>query len=212
MNLGSNETLKKSASTMTEENNMTFHQKMLRRRITTMLRPNVRMMLDDAKRLIQSSECLPPTMKGRFDVATDNDESLCRALRVEQLLLLALHPKSPSPPLLPVPGPPASDQSWAEPGWHLIIDNPDFGTNRFTSPLIPIDDEGRLSQNFLSTCCSSGRQAASLIKPRHLRLLSAPSSTTSQTSAHAETNTLLLNKSSEGTALHLQFIFRINTI
>jgi hypothetical protein len=196
-----------------EENNKAFHQKMLRRRITTMLRPNVRMMLDDVRRLIQSSECLPPTMKDRFDVVTDNDESLCRALRLEQLLLLALHPTSPSPPLSPVPGPPTSDQSWAEPGWQLIIDNPGLSTNRIPSPLLPIDDEGRLSQKFLSICCSSGRQAASLIKPRHLRLLSSPSSTSSQTSAHAETNTLLQNKSSEGTVTlldHYSFlVFRI---
>lgn len=187
MNLGSHEPFKKSTTLMMEEKNKTFQQKMIRRRITTMLRPNVRMMLEDIKRLAQSSTCLTRATKDCFDVVPDCDESLCRDLRLEQLLLLALHPISPNPPLPPVPGQPTFDQSWAEPGWHLIIDNSYSDKKSFFSSLIPMNIEGHLSQKFLSTCCSSGRQAASLIKPRHLRLLSAPSSATSQINTEAET-------------------------
>ena len=195
MNLSSNEPLKKSTSSITEEKNNTFHQKMIRRRITTMLRPNVGTMLEEVKRLARTPKYLPRTMKDCFDVVPDNDDSLCQDLRLEQLLLLALHPTSQSPPLPPVPCQPASAQSWAEPGWPLIIDNHHTCHNQSSSSLIPIDTEGYLSQKFLSTCCSSGRQAASLIKPRHLRLLSDP---TSQTSPPAETIASEQKESSRG--------------
>lgn len=199
MNLGSHEPLKKSMTLMMEEKNKTFQQKMIRRRITTVLRPNVGMMLEDIKRLAQSPKCLTRTTKDCFDVVPDCDDSLSRDLRLEQLLLLALHPISPIPPLPPVPGQPTSDQSWAEPGWHLMIDNSYPDKKMFFSSLIPINVEGHLSQKFLSTCCSSGRQAASLIKPRHLRLLSAPSSATSQINTEAETCSSDKSKSSRGT-------------
>ena len=187
-------------SSMPEEMRKTFQQKMLRRRITTMLRPSIQTMLADIKKE-QVPKNSSNISKDCFDVVCDRDERLSPLLRAEQLLLLALHPPSPKDPLPPVPDQSSPIQSWAEPGWHLIIDNPDFNFgNRNTSfSILPIRTEGQLSQKFLSTCCSSGRQAAALIKPRHLRMLTDPLSFTCQASAPAETNPTAKKKASRGT-------------
>ncbi|KAL7540059.1 hypothetical protein ACHAXR_010929 [Thalassiosira sp. AJA248-18] len=178
------------------KSNSGFHQKMLRRRITTMLRPSHTTMTADVKDIAKRAKNSSSTNKDCFDICGDT-ESICPELRAEQLLLLALHPQSPNLPLPPVPDQSTPNQSWAEPGWQLIIDDPDFG-EKSTSSILPIDTEGHLTQQFLSSCCSSGRQAASLIKPRHLRMLMAPLSFTCQASAPAETNPSGKKKASQG--------------
>jgi len=190
-NSGYSDSWERSMSSVPEEKKKSFHQKMLRRRITTMLRPNVKTMLGDFKQKNFSR-----TNKDCFDIC-DSDEGICPELRAEQLLLLALHPQSPNIPLPPVPNQSAPSQGWAEPGWQLILDDPDFGKSSCSSSILPIDTEGHLSQNFLSSCCSSGRQAASLIKPRHLRMLSAPLSFICQASAPAEMNPSGTKKASQ---------------
>lgn len=186
-------------SSMPEEMRMTFHQKMLRRRITTMLRPSIQTMLAEIKKAHASKNS--PMSKDCFDIVCGNDERLSPDLRTEQLLLLALHPPSPKDPLPPVPDHSSPNQRWAEPGWQLIIDNPDFDFGKKSSSfsILPIRTEGHLCQKFLSICCSSGRQAAALIKPRHLRMLTDPLSFTSQASAPAETNPSAKKKASRGT-------------
>lgn len=181
-----------------EEMKKSYHQKMVRRRITAMLRPSHAAMLADvkqtAKRIVSSSNVQSNDL---FDVC-GNGEAIGPELRAEQLLLLALHPPSPDDPLPPFPNQAAPSQSWAEPGWQLILDNPDLRGERISSSILPIDTEGNMTQRFLSTCCSSGRQAASLIKPRHLRQLTAPLSFTCQASAPAEANPSSQMKISQG--------------
>jgi hypothetical protein len=183
-------------------------QKMLRRRITTILRPNVGTMLEDVTQFAKiSTRSSSFIMKDFFDVVPDNDATLSQALRLEQLLMLALHPTSPSPPLQPVPCQRA-DPRWAEPGWRLITNNPDFdfGKSLSSFSLLPIDRDGHMSQTLLSTCCSSGRQAASLIKPRHLRLLTDPLSATCQASGQAKSNSSEQNIESIGKLNNLSLL------
>ncbi len=191
-------------SSMPEEMRKTFRQKMLRRRITTMLRPSIQTMLADIKKA-QVSKNSSRMGKDCFDIVCDRDKSLSPELRAEQLLLLALHPPSPKDPLPSFPDQSSPIQSWAEPGWHLIIDNPDedFGNRISSFSILPIRTEGHLNQKFLATCCSSGQQAAALIKPRHLRMLTDPLSFTCQASAPAETNPSAKKKASRGTCLFL---------
>ena len=192
---------------MPEEKKKSFHQKMLRRRITTMLRPSYTSVLADVKLLAKRSNDSSHTNEDCFDIR-GNNESISPELRAEQLLLLALHPQSPNLPLPPVPDQSAPNQSsWAEPGWQLMIDDPDFGRSSSYSSILPVHTEGHLTQKFLSSCCSSGRQAASLIKPRHLRMLTAPLSFTSQASAPAETNPSGQKKTSQGMRFYFEMIF-----
>jgi hypothetical protein len=197
-NSGASDSWEKSMTSIPEEMRKTFHQKMLRRRITTMLRPTTETMLADIKRA-HSLKNPSQISKGCFDIVCDNDESLSSELRIEQLLLLALHPPSPKDPLPPVPDQSSPNRSWAEPGWQLIIDNPEDSEKKKPGcSFFPLQTEGHLSQKFLSICCSSGRQAAALIKPRHLRMLTDPLSFTCQASAPAETNPLAKKKTSKG--------------
>lgn len=184
-------------SSMPEETKKSYHQKMLRRRITTMLRPSTKTMLGELKQLANLSNTSLQSNKDCFDIVPDdNDSSLSPELRAEQLLLLSLHPASSRPPLPSVPDQASPERSWAEPGWQLIIDDPDFG--REPSSILPVQTQGQLTQQLLSTCCSSGRQAASLIKPRHLRMLTDPLSAVCQGSAPAETNPSGQRKASQG--------------
>lgn len=163
-----------------------FHQKMLRRRITTMLRPSYSSMLADIKLLARALKNSSQTTEDCFDVCANN-ESICPELRAEQLLLLALHPQSPKVPLPPIPD--RSQSSWAEPGWQLMIEDSNSDESKMFSSILPTSKlPTDLTQKFLSSCCSSGRQAASLIKPRHLRMLTVPLSFTCQASAPAEKN------------------------
>eukprot|EP00957_Ditylum_brightwellii_P208567 15358061-Ditylum_brightwellii.AAC.1 len=125
------------------------------------------------------------------------DDELAPALRAEQMLLLALHPESPSPRLPSVP-PSSSTDIWAEPGWHVVLDA-SREQNLTTPTILPSMSSGSLIRTFLSECTSApGRQAASLLKPRHLRMLTAPLSSISQSSAPAEPYPSGLPKSSDG--------------
>jgi hypothetical protein len=162
-----------------EEKSNAIPQKMLRRRITTMLRPSVRMMLGAITAELPTSSS---HSKDCFDIVHNDDESsLSPELRAEQLLLLALHPLSTKDPLPSVPVQAQPNQSWAEPGWKIRLDNPSFDRDTSYS-ILPVRSEGHLSQTMAATCSSCGRQAAALIKPRHLRMLTDPLAFECQTS------------------------------
>lgn len=192
-------------SSLPDEKRKSFHQKMLRRRITTILRPSHAAMVADVKHIAKRAKASPAN-DDCFDICGNGESALSPELRTEQLLLLALHPQSANPPLPPIPDQSSQNHSWAEPGWQLVLDDPDVNEGRRSSSILPVHTEGQLAQKFLSTCASSGRQAASLIKPRHLRMLEAPMSFACQASAPAETNPSGQHKAQKGVSILNRFI------
>ena len=160
-----------------------------------MLRPSYSSLLSDIKLLARASKNSSQITEDCFDVRPNN-EGVSAELRAEQMLLLALHPESPKVPLPSIPD--SSQSGWAEPGWQLMLDGYEsYDKNNFPS-ILPRDHIGSMSQKFLSDCCSSGRQAASLIKARHLKMLTLPMSSTCQASAPAETRPCTQDKPSQG--------------
>ena len=171
-------------NTLPEEMKQSFRQKMLQRRITITLRPNVETLVNDVKQLSSSSD--DHKNLDCFDIVSKtSDASLCPALRVEQLLYLALHPYQ-SQESQEVP-----QERLTEPGWKLMLDNPKMD-NPFS--LLPTNTHGMLTLQYLSVCCSSGRQMSNLIQPRHVQTLVNPISFAGQMSAPAETSNLLKEK------------------
>ena len=159
---------------------------MLRRRFTTLLRPSVQTLLNDVK--LQVSKNPRHRRKDCFDIVHDDDENISPDLRAEQLLYLALHPpQSDEVPLPQAPIENMPNRRWCEPGWNLMLDADCDNSDRSNS-ILPIGTEGKLAQENLASCCSS-RHAASLINPRHLRMISeCPFSFVSQASAPAESS------------------------
>lgn len=157
---------------------------MLRRRFTTLLRPNVQTLVNDVK--LQVSKNPRHRRKDCFDIVHDEDENISPDLRAEQLLYLALHP--PQSDEVPLPqAPNENNRRWCEPGWNLMLDADCDNSDRSNS-ILSIGTEGKLAQENLASCCSS-RHAASLINPRHLRMISeCPFSFVSQASAPAESS------------------------
>lgn len=117
-----------------------------------------------------------------------------RQIQAERLLLLALHPTAPNPPRSTVPD---ETKLWAEPGWHIHLDPIASSETKISAddslfeepPLSPFHSRDiflpnistktihgeSIFQNSLSECCSApGRQAASIIRPRHLSHLMIP--------------------------------------
>ena len=150
-----------------EEDKKSFAQKMARRRIVTMLRPTQVGIVNQVKDMVQESP---------------KDAIVDPKLRAEELLLLALYPQAEEA-LSPVP--PDTDTSWAEPGWQLNLSPPEAGNPH---SILPVDQVGHLPRQFLSVCCSSGRQTAALVQQRHLSMLEGPLSFVSKASAPAEMN------------------------
>lgn len=151
-------------------------QKMQRKRINTVLRQSHQNLLQNILNETKSSfktSCW-------FDMGLDDDPIVDQSLRTEEMILLALHPAPTSDSLSP---------TLREPGWHLCLDTPhDMKKKPFS--ILPVDIDGLVSQSFLSVCCSTGRQAASLLNPRHLRTLSinVPSTFSNKASSLAESN------------------------
>eukprot|EP00970_Alexandrium_tamarense_P005592 scaffold907_cov167-Alexandrium_tamarense.AAC.2 len=172
---------------VSDDTKVSFAQKMQRRRINTILRPSHTSIIREVKKTISESRDHTNVQRHYFDNDTD-DEFLDPTLRAEQLLLLSLHPESPMPPLPTIPASSSANQPWAEPGWHVSVDFLPQVRNEFS--ILPQDAEGHLARAANSICCSTGRQVASFIKPRHLRMLTsdAPMSFVSQASAPAETH------------------------
>ena len=163
-------------------------QKMQRKRVNTVLRPSRRTLVKNlVKKTISSSlDC--------FDVGkeTATDSSV----RAEELLLLSLHPESSAG---------SSLQAEHELGWHICLDVP---PKQNANSILHVDTTGLQSQNLLSVCCSTGRQAASFLEPYHLRTLDAddPLSFATKASSLAETNLTCQDKATQGMAIIFQFL------
>jgi len=150
-----------------EEEKKSFAQKMTRRRIVTMLRPTQVSIVNEVKDMVGKSP---------------EDANIDPKLRAEELLLLSLYPQAEEA-LAPVPS--STNKNWAEPGWKLDLSPPE-GDNPHS--ILPLDQVSHLPRQNLSVCCSSGRQTASLVQQRHLRMLEGPLSFVSKASAPAEMN------------------------
>ena len=122
------------------ENELSTTKKSMQpKRLSTLLRPDFR------KRSI-------PDMNMGHEDSTVNP-----SLRVEELLLLALHPEQA----------PREYTGAREPGWQVCLDVPQGKKHS----ILHTDAAGLLSQSFLSVCCSTGRQAASFLETHHLKTL-----------------------------------------
>jgi hypothetical protein len=119
----------------------------------------------------------------------NEDATVDPSLRAEELLLLALHPEAPSDPF--------SNSTENEPGWRVCLDLP---PPHNPNSILHTDRTGSLCQNFLSVCCSTGRQAASFLEPHRLRTLDidAPLSFATKVSLLAETNPTQEEKATAG--------------
>ena len=159
-----------------EDEKKSFAQKMVRRRIVTMLRPSQSSIVKEVKEMIGVS----PSDKQQYFDSGKCDSSIDPYLRAEELVLLSLYPEAEET-LSSVPN--ETNLNWAEPGWHLNLSPPEGGDPH---SILPVDQEGLLSRHFSSVCCSSGRQTASLIQRRHLRMLEGPLSFVSEASAPAQ--------------------------
>lgn len=151
-------------------------QKMQRKRINTVLRQSHQNLLQN---ILNETKSSFKTSRW-FDMGPDDDPIIDQSLRTEEMVLLALHP---------APTPDSLSPALHEPGWHLCLDTP-HDMKRMSSSILPVDVEGLVSQSFLSVCCSTGRQVASLLHPRHLRALSIniPSTFSNKASSLAESN------------------------
>ena len=175
-------------NTVHEDEKKSFAQKIVRRRIVTMLRPTQSSIVNEVKEMIGGS---PSDLQHNFDSPEDEDASIDPKLCAEELLLLSLYPEAKEA-LAPVPN--ETNTQWAEPGWQLNLSPPERGNPH---SILSVDQEGHLPQHFLSVCCSSGRQTASLVLQRHLRVLEGPLSYVSEVSAPAETNPGQLRKTKD---------------
>jgi len=170
-------------------------QKMQRRRLTIVLRPTRTCVLEEAQDVVKEAISkavggTPAEVPSAQSATTKRKEQLKALLRSEKLLLLGMHPEAPTP--LPPSVPPSSpSEPWAEPGWQVVLN---VSHNADTCPhasLLPSISVGPIFQQFLSGCASApGRQVATLLKPRHLSMLTTPLSMISGASAPAETDPL----------------------
>lgn len=133
----------------------------------TMLRPSQSSIVKEVKDNVSGSS---------------SDSKIDPKLRAEELLLLSLYPEAEEA-LSFVPN--EANLNWAEPGWQINLSPP---KEKNPHSILPTDLEGQLPRHYLSVCCSSGRQTASLISRRHLRTLEGPLSFVSEASAPAEIN------------------------
>jgi len=175
-----------------DETKKSLWQKMQRRRITTMLRPSHAHMVNDIRKIANGPIKGTGNVENFFDVG-DFSMGLTPALRAEELLLLSLHPECTFPQLPNIPTSSSLSQIWAEPGWHLNLSAP----AKSSSAILFFDSEGDSLRLSTAECSSTGRQASSLAKPRHLSTLTHPLSLVSTTSAPAETSLNVIEVSKE---------------
>lgn len=148
-----------------------------------MLRPSYAYMVNEIRKIANRPIKGTGNVENFFDVG-DFSVGLDPALRAEELLLLALYPESTFPQLPNIPATSSLSQNWAEPGWHLSLSAP----AKSSSAILFLDSEGDSLRLSTAECSSTGRQASSLAKPRHLSTLTHPLSFMSKTSAPAETS------------------------
>lgn len=104
-------------------------------------------------------------------------------LLAEQLFLLAMHPLCEEE--LSTHPPTRNSESWAEPGWKLVLDT--RRTCHSEHAILPSSSvTPLLGQNISEMSSTPGRQAASLIRSWNLRCLSSPLSSFTIASSPAE--------------------------
>lgn len=171
-----------TVSSISEDEKKSFAQKMVRRRIVTMLRPSQSSIVKEVKDNVSGWSSSSDKQKAVDVGMGDCDSRIDPKLRAEELLLLSLYPEAEEALLF---APNEANLNWAEPGWQINLSPP---KERNPHSILPTDLEGQLPRHYLSVCCSSGRQTASLISRRHLRTLEGPLSFVSEASAPAELN------------------------
>ena len=99
---------------------------------------------------------------------TATDESI---IRVEQLLLLSLHPYSDQKLSGTPPETTGEDGEWAEPGWHLDLDVPERRQKNVSILQTPNTPNCAFNYLHYENSSSQGHQMASMIGSRHLQAL-----------------------------------------
>jgi len=105
-------------------------------------------------------------LKGSKETVTD--ESI---IRVEQLLLLSLHPYSDKKLSGTPPETTGEEEEWAEPGWHLDLDVPETRQNKVSILQTPNTPNCAFNYLHYENSSSQGHQMASMIGSRHLQAL-----------------------------------------
>ena len=160
-----------------------------RRRLTIVLRPTWKSVMNEIKSLIDKkfTQSHKPKEDGSPEI---DDQSLMKkkehmTFQAEQLLLLALHPSAPDPPLSPIPRS-SSSEPWAEPGWHINSNVPGWDLVDNLAILSSPKDHPILISNLTDCGSAPGRQASSFLTSCHLRCLTSPLTGVSKASAPAE--------------------------
>mmetsp|Transcript_17416 Transcript_17416/g.24593 ORF Transcript_17416/g.24593 Transcript_17416/m.24593 type:complete len:684 (-) Transcript_17416:3-2054(-) len=162
-------------------------QKLHHRRFISILRPNRSGIMAELNKSLE--ENFTASLDGAENMFTTSFHMNEKNLQAEQLLLLALHPESPYPLLSSMPPLlPSSNKKWAEPGWHVVLENPEgFLRTRNKHTILPRHSKGSLLNSNISQCNSApGRQAAYILKTNYLKNLQNPMTTILQGRAPAE--------------------------
>jgi hypothetical protein len=156
-----------------------FRHKMEHRRLVIVLRPSGRSMLCEVKKSAYEF------MKSANPTSEIDEKSML--LRVEELLLLALHPVAPGEGLPTIPLVNMS-KPWGEPGWHLELKvDPPKSSSFSTKNSLPTLYLPSTLRNSLADCTSApGRQSSAQLPACFFRMLAAPLSKLCQASAPAE--------------------------
>lgn len=156
-----------------------FRHKMEHRRLVIVLRPSGMGMLSEVKKSAYE------LMKGANLTSAIDEKAML--LRVEQLLLLALHPVAPEEGLPTIPLVNKS-KPWGEAGWHLELKvDPPKSSSFSTMNSLPTLYLPSTFRNSLADCTSApGRQSSALLPACFFRMLTAPLSKLCQASAPAE--------------------------
>ena len=167
--LDSNDGIKKSLhstlSSYSDSRKKLLWDKREQWRVTIILRPSRSSILNEIKKtIVNISESNP--RKSEISLEEEN-------IRAEKMLLLSLHPQSPInlSPSVP-PSTISTSKIWAEPGWQLVL-NPEGHTQR--SSILQSNCGGQLLRRLSAEYSSApGHQAASFVRPSHLRNLMNP--------------------------------------
>jgi len=152
------------------------------RKHVILLRPSPQSMMEELEKIVnikvnakkekEKDENLKVKRENKEHLGDFNDEDhLSLMIRAEQLMLLALHPAAPNPPLPAVPSQEGELKSWAEPGWHITLDVP----CEHRKSILPLRSMSMPFQIAISECSSApGRQSAALLKPKDMSHFMVP--------------------------------------
>ena len=162
----------------TKGNNSVPSQSLSGRKHIIILRPSMQSMMEELEKMLEF-EVQNKEQKDLQETKTDDensnlenrssnselDDPLYHKIRAEQLMLLALHPAAPNPTLPSIPSQLGELKSWAEPGWHLVLDVPDEKRDN----ILPYTYTSQTFQSAISECSSApGRQSAALLTPKDM--------------------------------------------